>query len=122
MKIKLFLTIFCSLPLALAAQSNYAPLNEDYYHGIDRYEVKAGHIMPQLFTGVKPYKRSAIVSFIDSLDNQGLMVSRADKFNAEYLRNDSWEWARPETSESKRAILKTFYRKKSDLYHVDEEE
>lgn len=122
MKLRLFAIIFCSFPLALAAQSNYAPLNEDYYHTIDRYEIKSGRVAPQIFTTIKPYKRSDIVSFIDTLASAGHFQSRADQFNLEYLRNDSWEWARPSTNDSKKPILKAFYRKKSDLYHVDEPE
>ena len=53
--------------------------------------------MPQIFTAVKPYKRSAIAAYVDSLSAMGIFTSRADNFNAEYLRNDNWEWARPET-------------------------
>ncbi len=116
---KLFVIIFCSFPFLIAAQSNFAPLNEDYYHMIDRYEVKTGRIMPQVFTAIKPYKRSAIAAYVDSLSTMGIFTSRADNFNAEYLRNDNWEWARPETNTSKKPVLKWFYRKKSDLYHVD---
>lgn len=104
----------------LFAQSSYAPLNEDYYHWIDRYEVKTGYVMPQLFTTVKPYKRSAIVEYVDSLQAMGMFQSRADRFNYEYFRNDSWEWSRAETSDSRRPVLKHFYKKKSDLFHVDE--
>ncbi len=122
MKLKLFITLFCSFPLILLAQSSYAPLNEDYYHWIDRYEVKAGRIMPQIFTAVKPYKRSAIAVFVDTLSKQDIFVSRTDKFNEEYFRNDNWEWSRSETSDSKRPILKRFYKKKSDLYSVDQED
>lgn len=118
---KLFAFIFCSLPLGVLAQSNYAPLNEDYYHGIDRYEVKSGRIRPEIFTVVKPYKRSEISAFADTLSEQGIFTSRTDHFNLEYLRNDNWEWARPETNDSKKPILKALYRKKSDLYHVDED-
>src|SRR5688572_26629453 len=119
---KLFAIIFCSFPFVLLAQSNFAPLNEDYYHTIDRYEVKTGRIMPQIFTGIKPYKRSAIAEYVDTLSSRGIFTSRADNFNAEYLRNDNWEWARPATNNSKKPILKAFYRKKSDLYHVDTED
>jgi len=75
--------------------------------------------MPQIFTAIKPYKRSAIAAYVDSLSAMGIFTSRADNFNVEYLRNDNWEWARPETNNSKKPILKAFYRKKSDLYHVD---
>jgi hypothetical protein len=62
------------------AQSSFAPLNEDYYHNIDRYEVKSGVITPEFFTNVKPYKRSEIVAFFDSLEHAGLITSRADRF------------------------------------------
>jgi hypothetical protein len=86
------------------AQSPYAPLNEDYYHWIDRYEVKTGKILPQFFTSVKPYKRSAIIAFVDSVNALEGFQSRADKFNYDYLRNDSWEWSRAETSDSKRPL------------------
>ena len=121
MNIKLCALIFCSFPLSLMAQSTYAPLNEDYYHRIDRYEIKTGRILPQIHTAVKPYKRSAIAAYVDTLAEQGFFPSRVDQFNAEYLRNDNWEFARPETNDSRKPILKAFYRKKSDLYHVDED-
>src|SRR4051794_16994710 len=80
------------------AQSSFAPLNEDYYHNIDRYEIKSGVIAPQFFTNVKPYKRSDIVDFFDSLKNAGLITSRADQFNYAYYMNDNWEFSRAETS------------------------
>ncbi len=100
------------------AQSTYAPLNEDYYHSIDRYEIKAGKITPEFFTSVKPYKRSAIISFIDSAKNNGFMTSAADAFNYEYLSNDSREWSSTTSNESRRPILKHFYPYTSDLYSV----
>lgn len=108
--------------LPAVAQSTNAPLDEAYYHWIDRYEVKSGKIVPQLFTTVKPYKRSAIVAMVDSLQaKENLFQSQADQYNLTYLRNDSWEWSRAETSDSKRPFLKALYKKKSDLYMVDEE-
>jgi hypothetical protein len=102
------------------AQSTNASLNEDYYHWLDRYEIKAGRIASQLFTTLKPYKRSDIAAYVDSLDTSDhVFTSRADRFNREYFRNDNWEWSRAATSDSKKPILKRFYRKKSDLLHVD---
>jgi hypothetical protein len=111
-----------SLSIVSHAQSTYAPLNEDYYHWIDRYEVKSGHLVPDLFTTVKPYKRSAIVDFVDTLAAEAVFQSSADQFNLDYLRNDSWEWSRPQSNESKRPVLKHFYKKKSDLFYVDSED
>jgi hypothetical protein len=115
----LFLMVFC--PLWVSAQSNYASLNENYYHLIDRYEVKSGQLSPNIFTTVKPYKRSDIAAFLDSANNKGLFTSASDKFNLEYFQNDNWEWSRPETNESRKPILKYFYKKKSDFVHVDED-
>jgi hypothetical protein len=47
-----FLLFF--LPGFLVAQSTNATLNEDNYHWLSRYEIKAGRIAPEWFTGVKP--------------------------------------------------------------------
>ncbi|CAN5146365.1 hypothetical protein BH09BAC3_BH09BAC3_25210 [soil metagenome] len=105
---------------ALHAQSTNAPLDEEYYHKIDRYEIKSGKIVKELFTSVKPYKRSAIVAMIDSLQLQeNIFQSASDKFNVDYLHNDSWEWSRAESSDSRKPFLKNFYEKKSDLLFVD---
>ena len=67
---RFFFFLFSGLSAVASAQSTNAPLNEDYYHWIDRYEVKSGFIVPELFTTVKPYKRSAIVAMVDSLQNR----------------------------------------------------
>lgn len=109
---------FFLIPVLSTAQSNYAPLNDDYYHLVDRYEVKSGTISPHLFTTVKPYKRSAIVQYVDSLKTSGIFESSSDQFNFEYLTNDSWEWSGTQTNESSRPVLKHFFRKKSDFYSV----
>jgi hypothetical protein len=119
MKKILVLLVFC--PFWISAQSNYATLNESYYHLLDRYEVKSGRVMPFIFTSVKPYKRSDITAFLDSANQLGLFTSAADKFNFEYFQNDSWEWARPGTNDSRKPVLKYFYKKKSDLLYVDQD-
>ncbi|MDH4057961.1 MAG: hypothetical protein OEU76_04320, partial [Cyclobacteriaceae bacterium] len=106
-------------PWAVVAQSSYAPMNETYYHWIDRYEIKTGHTLPHLFTSVKPYKRSGIVSFLDSANQLGVFSSTTDRFNLEYFNNDNWEWSRPETNQSRKPFLKSLYKKKSDLVYVD---
>ena len=112
--------LFALLPGFAIAQSTNAPLNEDYYHWIDRYEIKAGRVAPEVFTSVKPYRRKAIVAFVDSLQAKDqVFTSRSDQFNFEYLRNDQWEWSRAETSTSRKPFLKQLYKKKSDLLYVD---
>jgi hypothetical protein len=117
---KALVFLLISVPFSGFSQSSYISPNENYYHLLDRYEVKSGQISPYVFTSVKPWKRSAIVQFMDTLDRQGMFTSGADRFNLQYVRNDNWEWARPETNDRK-AILKYLYKKKSDLFHVDED-
>jgi hypothetical protein len=111
--------IVLAFHFSVLAQSNYAPLNEDYYHWVDRYEVKAGRIYPQIFTSVKQYKRSDIIAFLDSVNHNEVFESQADKFNQSYLLIDSWEWSGTEESKSKRPILRHFYKKKPDFYSVE---
>ena len=116
------LLVFCLLIWAGNAfsQATNASMNEDYYHWLDRYEVKSGRLSPELFTTLKPYKRNQIVAYVDSLqEKDSVFRSPADKFNYEYFRNDSWEWSRAASADSKKPILNTFYRKKSDFYNVD---
>ena len=112
-----FLSMGC---LGAIAQSTNATLNEDYYHWVTRYEIKAGRIAPELFTSVRPFKRKAIVALIDSLDKKDhVFTSAADQFNFQYLQNDNWEWSRAESSNSRKPFLKSLYRKKSDFAHAD---
>lgn len=102
------------------AQSTNATLNSDYYHWLDRYEIKSGKISPEVFTTVKPYKRDAIIRYLDTLNANGeIFTSRTDQFNLEFFRNDSWEWSRAESNTSKKPFLKHLYKKKSDLAYVD---
>lgn len=116
----LLLFVFIFYILSGVAQSTNATLNEDYYHWIDRYEIKSGKIVPGFFTSVKPYKRDAIIKYLDTLAATGsLFSSRSDQYNLEYLRNDSWEWSRSETNTSKKPVLKSLYKNKSDLVYVD---
>jgi hypothetical protein len=117
--------LICAFSVAmngLLAQSSNASLNEDYYHWIDRYETKSGKISTNLFTTIKPYQRQAILAFVDSLAADSVFDSRADRFNRDFLRNDSWEWSRAESSNNSKPIWNIFYKKKSDWLHVDKEE
>jgi hypothetical protein len=101
------------------AQSTNVPLSQDYYHWIDRYEVKAGRVFPQIFTSVKGYRRSDIIDFVDSAAAEGLFQSKSDLFNLNYLRNDSWEWSDSSDNVSDKPFLRHFYRTKSDFFHVN---
>ncbi len=103
--------------LAAPAQSVYAPLNSDYYHLVDRYEIKLGRFAPGFFSNVRPYERRGIAQLTDSVAADHNFLSGRDRFNLTYLRNDNWEWSDSADNESNTPVFKTFYRKKSDLYH-----
>ena len=116
------MVLLCFFIVEAEAQSVNASLNEDYYHWIDRYETKSGNLSNELFTTVKPYQRKAIVAFSDTLASKGFYKSKADNFNLEFLKNDSWEWSRSENSLSNKPFLKYFYKKKADFLAVDKED
>jgi hypothetical protein len=112
--------LFFTVPFAANSQSTFVPLNEDYYHRVERYEIKSGRVMPHFFTGIKPWARSGIIQMTDSLNKQGMFQSAADQFNLQYLNNDNWEWSGSPDADSRKPFLKHFYKKKSDFYHVNE--
>jgi len=113
--------IFLAITFSGFSQSVNAPLNEDYYHWVDRYEIKNGVINDNFHTSWRGYQRSEIARFVEELKS-GDNLSRTDQFNIEYLLNDNWEWADSSNNVSKKPFLKHFYRAKSDLYHVDEKD
>jgi hypothetical protein len=120
MKTSFLLILLLTIQGLGLAQSTNASLNEDYYHWLTRYEIKAGRVAPEWFTAVRPVKRSALVAFVDSLNlKDNVFTSQADKFNYDYFRNDNWEWSRAETNTSAKPVLKKLYTKKSDLAFVD---
>ena len=90
------------LSTLVRAQSSFVPLNQDYYNLIDRYEIRQGRWADKFHSTVKPYNRQAIMQLIDTLetgtddDDKTTSLSPTDKFNINYLRNDSWEWASPQ--------------------------
>ena len=106
---------------ALCSQSTNVPLNADYYHLVQRYEIKQGKFSHSFHSGVKPYRRSDVASFLDSLPSD-ISLGRIDDFNLQYLANDNWEFSNLDQADSKKALFKIFYQKKPDFYHVDTKE
>lgn len=132
--------LFCFLlsSLTAQAQSPFVPLNTDYYHLIDRLEIRQNRWAEGFHSSVKPYNRQSIIQLTDSLAvNPGRDFSDTDYFNYDYLRDDSWEWV-TSTSDSLRSdpftrhlralpgpgdsqqppLLKVFYQKKADFYSL----
>ncbi|MDF7820997.1 hypothetical protein P1X15_25465 [Runella sp. MFBS21] len=121
MQFRLYVTlIYCFVVLQSAVgQSQYAPLNDDYYHLIDRLEIRRGKLSEDFHIGVKPFERKAIIGLLDSImADRTMPLNDTDFFNIEYLRQDSWEWSADRTPMSQKRLLKRFYQKPSDFYYV----
>ena len=69
-----FIFTFCLITKGLC-QSALIPLNADYYHIIDRYEIKSGTLLSNLFTTQKPFDRKSVGKFVDSLSKTKLRSS-----------------------------------------------
>lgn len=107
------------VPNLLIAQSVNAPLNQDYYHLIDRFEIKQGKFAPSYHATVKPYTRSGIVQLLDSVNQEQL--SRQDAFNFEYLRRDNWEYADKNDSTSyalDKPVFNIFFKNPADFVRI----
>lgn len=118
-KLRIFALIVCSIiSIYSQAQSVFIPLNQDYYHLIDRYEIKRGKFSEAFHTTVKPYTRKGVVQLVDSIwASNSMILSDRDRFNLEYLQNDSWEWKNNDTTgNSQKPFWKIFYQKKADAY------
>lgn len=111
--------------LTAFSQSTFAPLNSDYYHLPDRYEIRSGRMAEGFFTSSKAYERKGIAQLADTLLADSSMqsqLSATDRFNLTYLQNDNAEWSKTAQADSKKPILKYFYTRKPDLYHYSDKE
>ena len=136
MRSTVYVFSFLFLSLCVQAQSPFVPLNADYYHQIDRLEIRQNHWAEGFHSSVKPYNRQSIIQLVDSIEaNPGRNLSDTDYFNFDYLRNDSWEWVThydtvqrdlftrnlgttPSVGESSKPLFKHFYKKKADFYSL----
>ncbi len=115
--------LYSAIIASAQAQSVYVPLNADYYHLIERYEIKYGKFADGMHTHVKPLLRQSVTQLVDSVSVNHNFLSDRDRFNLTYLRNDSWEWAGDSAdNDSRKPVLKYFYQKKSDLFAVQTED
>jgi hypothetical protein len=112
--------------LTASAQSRgvFIPLNPDYYHLIERYEIRSGRFAAGFHGPVRPYRRRDVVQLAESqLAERQLLLSDVDFFNLQYLRRDSWEWASDSTiAAGRRPLFNTFYRRQPDFYSSQNDE
>ena len=129
----IFKIIFFVLPVATFAQSTYLNQGSKEIHLLDRLEIKQQRNTDILFSTLKPYSRKSIVRQVEFLDSarmgfldsngvelykewKGLGVTKVDEYNIRSLLINNSEWVTTDRSdfESKRPLLKTFYKSKAN--------
>ena len=103
------------------AQSTYIPYNRDYYHLIDRFQIKYGNADNILPTTFKPLRRSDVSDFLLSIQDRYDSLSTEDQFNFEFLMNDNWEWTNSPYNENPKHWWNLAYERKSDFYVYDDD-
>lgn len=92
--ITLIIILILLTQLSLKAQSTFIPLNNDYYHLIDRLEIKRGKLSEGFQFNNRPFERKAVIQLTDSLLNSSsVKLNSTDRSIIHYLRTDSNEWA-----------------------------
>lgn len=129
-----FIFLLGVISFSSSAQSTFTPLNNDYLHFIERYEIRSGKFSNKFYSNVKPIGRKDLLEFAVNLEqDSSAKLSKVDRFNLAYLQNDSWEWLADNypdgISESKaiqnntrKPFLKYFLQKKSDFYYFHNED
>lgn len=115
---KLFILLALVFAQNLAqAQSTFIPYNRDYYHLIDRFQIKYGNQENLLQTTFKPLRRVDLSNFLLGIADKYDSLSTQDKFNFEYLMNDNWEWTKSPYNENDKSWWDLMYNKKSDFFY-----
>jgi hypothetical protein len=110
------------LSLSLKAQETYMPLDPEKYHMFERMDILSGKKTEGSGSAFKPFYRPDVKTMSDSALANYKKVSKADSFQVTYLQNDQWDLYNEESlGDSKKPILKTFYRKKNALIHTQKE-
>ncbi|QKZ15601.1 hypothetical protein [Spirosoma sp. KUDC1026] len=128
MRNNVYLLCLFFFSLSVRAQSPFAPLNSDYYHLIDRLEIRQDRWADGFHSSIKPYNRQSIIQLTDSiLAKPTRDLSDSDYFNLDYLRDDSWEWVKPTADDpqpgnSREPLFRHFYKKKADFYNLQTED
>lgn len=113
------LMLIALFPFGSFAQSTNAPLNDEYYHLLDRYEIKQTSFSDHFYTGFKPFQRKSIAKYVNSKLASLEEFNPIDQFNLEFLANDNWEWNNNKENDEGRPVFNIFYKKKPNLYTVN---
>lgn len=118
--------VFVLLAVAAPAfpQSSFIPLNHNSEYFLDRIEVKTGRLSNEFHSTVKPYNREAVAKYLKGIKSGDYYkLPYTDRQNIEFIKTDNWEFFKDDsTLRPKKALLKYFFRTKSDFLHVEHED
>lgn len=111
----ILICLFIGQVSGLWAQSANLWLNRDYTDLIQRYRILSGTNIHEFHASDQPWERETIPPL---LRDSTLFISERDKFNRDYLIADNHEYFKYEDINSKKPLLRHFYQKKADFYHI----
>jgi hypothetical protein len=116
-----FLSFGFSSAYRVQAQSVAVPLNRDYYHLIERYQVRSRYMLTDF--AVKPWERKAVATLADNLlGSDSIALNSRDYFNLKFLAQDNWEWSSMIDPDAEKPLMKNFYQKRSDFFFYGDDD
>lgn len=121
------------------AQTTFLPLRSEGHYLLDRLETLSGRLCDSLAMGDKPESRRNAVNYLESVKAQNdpaklqavnggtpavSILSDIDRYNMTQMISENGEWApnENETINSKRPILKAFYKKQYNFLYLKTED
>ena len=117
MKRFLFMLVLVLLPAFAYSQSTFIPYNRDYYHLIDRFQIKYQDKDHLLQTTMKPIRRADLATFLNGIQGGYDSLSVQDQFNMRYLLNDNWIWSKSPYNNNDKSWWNLAYNKRSDFFY-----
>ena len=121
---KHLLSLLLFLPMTLSqslhSQTAYFGIQSPSSQLIQRYETTMGSFSNSLHTTIQPYNRMAAANWLTEQQNHFPSKSNSDNFNFQYLSADNIPWSASSLYDSRKPILKHFYRSKANLFQVHE--
>lgn len=116
---KIILLFVFLIPFFTAfSQSTFLPLGNDGYHLIDRREISDDSVIAEFHTSLKPYDRRRMIEYAERVWDYRNPLRAKERHNLYYLFKDNSEFALAQV-DSKRPILKIFYKNPADLFAVN---
>lgn len=111
--------LFLLVPMGVFSQSTLLPQGHKHQALMDRLEILFSDSALS-FQKFKPFDRKSWVDALERIESENVF-SRVDEYNIQdaLMNNAEWVTGSKEAFDSKRPILRTFYKTKADFLQVD---